>query len=438
MTLDQRFAESMGQLLGPDFPTDIALAVSGGGDSMAMLYLAHNWTRVWGVRLWVVTVDHGLREESATEAGMVAEECKLLGWPHAVLRWHWDGQGNKLDAARRARLDLIDRWRGGIRHVLMAHTRDDVAETFLMRLKRGSGADGLAAMESSRLVRPDGGSAGELTGECPPGDRGGEGFHLVRPCLDMGRDELRHYLRVLHGRWVEDPSNDDPSYERVQMRRLLPLLTEAGLGRDVLAATAGRLRDDSRALHRYARQVWGRFGGTLGEGTGILTLDPDWLTACDPATQRRLLAAMIRSVAGGNYAPRAEALETLRERMASGGGGTLQGCEVIHHRGRLVMFREYASVAGLAGAARPGATWDKRWQVLRPGFEDCQVRALGEDGWKQVADRPEGAPPFRVALSLPSLWRGDRLVACDALGVGPGETARLCHGLDPCEFLPVH
>ena len=79
MSLDRRFAEAMGQVLGPDFPTDIALAVSGGGDSMAMLTLAHNWTRTWGVRLWVVTVDHGLRDESAAEAELVAEECTVLG-----------------------------------------------------------------------------------------------------------------------------------------------------------------------------------------------------------------------------------------------------------------------------------------------------------------------------------------------------------------------
>jgi tRNA(Ile)-lysidine synthase len=93
-----------------------------------------------GVGLWVVTVDHGLRPESAEEAAMVAAECAALGHPHATLRWRWDGQGNLQDAARRARLALIDRWRRGIEHVLMAHTPDDVAETFLMRLARDRGS----------------------------------------------------------------------------------------------------------------------------------------------------------------------------------------------------------------------------------------------------------------------------------------------------------
>ena len=91
-SLAERFAGQMGQLLGPDFPKDIALAVSGGGDSMAMLVLAHDWARVWGVGLWVVTVDHGLRAESGAEAIMVADECAALDHPHATLRWHWDGR----------------------------------------------------------------------------------------------------------------------------------------------------------------------------------------------------------------------------------------------------------------------------------------------------------------------------------------------------------
>ncbi|MDU8910417.1 tRNA lysidine(34) synthetase TilS [Aestuariicoccus sp. MJ-SS9] len=423
MSLDQRFADAMGQLLGPDFPSDIALAVSGGGDSMAMLTLAHNWTRAWGVRLWVVTIDHGLRPESAEEATLVAEEVRALGHPHATLRWHWDGAGNKMDAARRARLDLIDRWRGGIRHVLMAHTQDDVAETFLMRLERGSGVDGLAGMAPRRRVRAMGDPlpATDIAGDRPGGARS-EWFEVLRPCLDMTRTELRHYLTVLKGRWVEDPSNEDSAYGRVRMRRLLALLQDEGIGAATLAATAERLREDRFVLAIRAEQIW-RDSGAAAHG--ILMLDPDWHGPVEATTQRRLLNAALRYVSGADYGPRAEALEALRQRMTGGGGGTLHGCELQFLRGRWTIFREYAAVAGLTGVVGDTALWDGRWRISAPDFKGLTVRALGEDGWAQAGDKPEDAPPFRAALSLPSIWDGDRLVACDALGIGPGGTAAL-------------
>ncbi|SMX40198.1 tRNA lysidine(34) synthetase TilS [Maliponia aquimaris] len=419
----------MGQLLGPDFPSDIALAVSGGGDSMAMLYLAHNWTRVWGVRLWVVTVDHGLRPESAAEATMVAEECAALGWPHATLRWHWDGTGNKMDAARRARLALIDRWRGGIDAVLMAHTLDDVAETFLLRLARGSGVDGLAAMAAERRVFPDTEVDGEITGACPPSDPDrAKGFRLLRPCLDMARADLRHYLRTLHGRWVEDPSNDDPAYARVRVRRAQELLSGLGLDNTTLAATARRMARARDSLRQQAWQVWQEIGqeGRAGVApTGELLMDRTGFEAAGRETQLRLLAAALQWIASDAYRPRAEPLEALLDRLLGGGGGTLLGCEARMERAQLRVFRELKAVQDLA---TPMGIWDTRWRVSAQAFHDMEgveVRTLGDAGWQQVAEKPAGAPPHASARSLPALWQGDTLLACDALGIGPGGTSTL-------------
>ncbi|ASP18991.1 tRNA(Ile)-lysidine synthase [Antarctobacter heliothermus] len=423
----------MGQLLGPSFPSDIGLAVSGGGDSMSMLYLAHNWTRIWGVRLWVVTVDHGFRPESADEAAMVARECSELGWPHSTLRWHWDGQGNKMDAARRGRLEMIDRWRGDLQHVLLAHTRDDVAETFLMRLARGSGVEGLSAMAASRTVRHGGSrplTAPEFDGVLPQQSmpvKGGPGHHsafqVVRPCLTMTRAELRHYLRTLKGRWVEDPSNDDPAYGRSRIRQALPALAELGLDVTTLADTAERMARARNALRARAVQVWKEIGheGRAGHiPTGEILFDRSGFEPVERDTQLRLLAAALQWVSSAEYRPRIAPLDALLDRLLAGGAGTLHGCEARMERDKLRIFREFKAVQGLTQPLDQGdgrvPLWDGRWQMHGSDTKGEFVRALGEDGWAQIGERPEAAPPFHSAKSLPSLWQGDTLVACHALG----------------------
>jgi tRNA(Ile)-lysidine synthase len=403
VSLDQRFAEAMGQLLGPDFPDEIALAVSGGGDSMAMLSLAHNWTRHWGVKLWVVTVDHGLRADSAAEAQMVAQEAKLLGWPHATLRWNWDGAGNVMDAARRARLQLINGWRGAVRHVLLAHTRDDLAETFVMRLQRGAGVDGLSAMQSLRQVDP-----GVLDGGCDGAQPEGESQNpmmVVRPCLGMSRTELRHYARVLKTPWVEDPTNSDTRYERARIRGFLTQLNENGLGSDVLADAALRMADAKEALRRRAADVWDRCGfeGVCEDRpTGEIILKRDPFAQVERDTQMRLLQAALRYVSGAEYAPRRAALEGLFEAIMAGRGGTLHGCEALVEKDEIIITREYQAVRDMAGLD----DWDGRWmRNPQSDFDagNCVFGALGDAGWAQLGD--DRLPlPYRRARATPALW----------------------------------
>lgn len=420
--LHQRFADAMGHLLGPDFPADLGLAVSGGGDSMAMLYLAHNWTRAYGVRLWVVTVDHGLRAESASEARMVAEECAALGWPHATVRWRWDGRGNVQDAARRARLALIDRWRGRIRHVLFAHTEDDQAETFLIRLARGSGVDGLSGMPASRDVIPHALAAPDLEAEdfdgtLPPRDRHAAGFRIVRPCLGLGREDLRHVARTLKGRWVEDPSNEDRSYDRVRMRALLAVLRDEGITARGLAETAGRLSRAKEAL--TARLVASVDAIGVPAPLGQVRIQRDGLAALEEETRLRLLTSALCYVASAEYRPRASASEALLEQVLSGRGGTLHGAEVLVENEHLRIVREPAAVA--AQVARPGALWDGQWVLSgRDGVlpENAVVRALGESGWRQIADRSALPLPHRAALGLCAVWSGDVLLSCPSLHFG--------------------
>jgi tRNA(Ile)-lysidine synthase len=425
--LSQRFADTMGQLLGPEFPSDLGLAVSGGGDSMAMLYLTHNWTRTYGVRLWVVTVDHGLRPESAAEAAMVAEECAILGWPHATLRWHWSGTGNVQDAARRARLSLIDRWRGDVRHVLFAHTRDDQAETVLMRLARGAGVDGLSGMRPVRDIAPHARAvprmtSADVTGDAPHRHRAQPGFKVVRPCLEMGRDELRHYLRVLKGRWVDDPSNENSDFERVRVRKLLGLLRQEGFDTHHLSETARRMARARDGLTARLVEVVRRLGRDAPQGQVIL--DRDGFAALEAETRWRLLTAGLRYVTGSEYRPRAGATEALEMQILSGKGGTLHGAELLVEKDHLRLVREAAAVAQIEVPL--SQLWDGQWHLAPASGvvpENVVVRALGQDGWRQIRDLHDRALPFRAALSMPSVWSGTQVLACPGLGFGAEFTA---------------
>ncbi|MCK0151917.1 tRNA lysidine(34) synthetase TilS [Marivita sp. S6314] len=408
----------MGRLLGPEFPSDLGLAVSGGGDSMAMLYLAHNWTHHFGVRLWVATVDHGLRAESASEARLVAEECAVLGWPHATLRWHWDRHGNVQDAARRARGGLLDQWRGHVKHILFAHSQDDQAETVLMRLARGSGVDGLAGMRAARTVAPHPVAPGPLAatdieGDLPDGPWA-PGFQILRPCLGMTRDELRHFARVLKGRWVDDPSNDDPTYQRVRVRKLLALLRDEGVTASHLAETAHRM---ARARDGLTSHLVSAIDALCDDPfPGQVRIDRDGFARLDEETQLRMLTSALCYASASEYRPRARSSEALLSQVLSGRGGTLHGAEVSVGKTQLWITREWAAVQDVTAGL--DALWDGQWRVQsqRPDpSTELTVRALGEDGWCQIADHSNIGLPHRAALALPSVWSETGLIWCPVL-----------------------
>jgi tRNA(Ile)-lysidine synthase len=186
--------------------------------------------------------------------------------------------------------------------------------------------------------------------------------------------------------------------------------------------------------------VWERFGH-FDEMTGDVQLNAG-LKEVERETQLRLFSAALRFVASREYAPRREPLETLWDGVLRGTGGTLHGCEVRSTRDGIHIFREFRALADLASPAEPGALWDNRWRVQDDVPPGLALRALCEGGWHQIAERQEGAPAFRSARSLPSLWRGNRLHACPAMGVGPpgylSLTPMRMPGLSMPEFLLSH
>lgn len=387
MSLDARFAAAMERLLAGHRPDRLAVAVSGGGDSLALLGLACDWAEENHCRIHALTVDHGLRPEAGDEALLVAREAMRMGAQHDTLYWTgWDGKGNLSAAARDARYALMRDFcaREGIGAILLGHTQDDQAETVLMRLARGSGVDGLSAMSEGRYGRDD----------------------ILRPVLGETRADLRIWLTRQGMRWIEDPTNDDPRYDRVRARRLLTQLAPFGIDAARLAETAASLARARLALLARAADVADKI---VNDRKGLLIFDREGLEQTEEETRLRLIAHGLACLSGTPYKPRLASLSATLDRALAGRGGTLQGCRLIPHRDSLMLVREFKAVEALECAADGQAVWDGRWCILAPDHPAAKVRALGEGGLSQW-DRP-ATLAHAAMLSWPGVWQGDHLLA---------------------------
>ena len=324
----------------------------------------------------VATVNHHLRPEAAAEAVMVAETCARLDLSHTTLDWHWDGRGNLSDAARRARRDLLAAWNPV---VLLAHTQDDVAETFLMRLARGAGVDGLAAMA--------------------PAFRHHQATFL-RPFLHLSRAALRTYLTQIGANWAEDPTNRDPHYLRARTRAALK-----DLPGPAIAQSARHLLEARQALETLA-DLWAP--RAFAEDRGTLLLRD--LASAPPETQRRLLTRALLWIAPAPYPPRGEALTRLLHALSARKPATLAGARFDGQR----LYREARSLPPPVPAAE---IWDARWTATAP--QGATLGALGPDlpkDWRET-----GLPRAALAAS-PALRLGERVISAPAIGVNQPET----------------
>jgi tRNA(Ile)-lysidine synthase len=214
----------------------VVLAISGGPDSVALLWLMARWRRALarGPRLIAVTVDHGLRAEAVREARDVKRLAKSLDLPHQTLRWTGAKPKTGLPAAARAaryRLLAQAARKHGATHILTAHTRDDQAETLMMRMLRGSGIAGLAAM--ARETERD-------------------GVRLARPLLDIPKSRLIATLNKAKIDFADDPTNRDTGFTRPRLRAIMPVLAEEGGDARNLARLAARLARANAAVEVLA------------------------------------------------------------------------------------------------------------------------------------------------------------------------------------------
>jgi tRNA(Ile)-lysidine synthase len=412
----ERFARLMARL-GPFEPAPhLAVGVSGGPDSMALVLLLAEWTHSRNGRLDALTVDHGLRPESAAEAEQVGRWlAHLPGVTHRILRWSGPKPETGIQAAARdARYRLLaDHCRdNAILHLCIAHHRDDQAETHRLRAGHGSGALGLAGMSALRPLA---------------------GVRLLRPLLGTAKAELVGLLTAREQPWIDDPSNSNPAFERVRLRaaadgetdeRAIATLHRLGLERQRLEEAASSILAASLALHASG---WAELHQAAFAETAV---------------QNRLALGWVLQSLGGNDYPvadgrRQEALERIRTNDAA--DFTLGGCHLRRRGSTLEIFRDWGAIRDRR-AARPDlvASWDDRFAVtLSPQLPanlaftpnlDFTIGRLGEAGLRQLGQVGHSQAAFGVPeparKALPALWQGDRLAAVPHLRFGNGLEAR--------------
>lgn len=318
----------------------IAVAVSGGADSLALVLQAAEELAVFGRRIVALTVNHGLRPSAAQEAEYVGEVMRGHNIEHHILEWKGQKPATGVEeAARQARYELLSEWCGknGVRVLLTAHHLRDQAETFLMRLQRGSGLEGLCCMREKSERN---------------------GLIILRPFLHTNPEEMREYLRKKNIRWVEDESNDDEKYLRNRIRKFLPELASAtGITAEKIDTAVTNLQCAESFLERQTAAVLAR--DVREERGGVKSFAYSAYLSWEPEIRFRILADLCRRL----YIPRAERILRLERALAKlpFGGATLGGREFLLYDGRIWVVPE---------AEADGRGSRKGWKELERRFPE--------------------------------------------------------------------
>ncbi len=350
--------------------TDVALAVSGGPDSMALLLLVDRWRRARlrqehrAPDLTIFAIDHGLRPAAMDECQFVADKAKALGYDAHILRWEGEVPSTRIqEMAREIRYQLLAEacHLRNIKTVMTAHHLDDQAETVLMRLARGSGVDGLCAIavQSRRY-----------------------GLGLLRPLLEFEKAELLALLKENDWDYMTDPSNKDSRFERVRLRERSAELKKLGLTAKMIGLSARRLRRAKTALNETSDEFLNSHAFISDYGTARI----DQLALFDAPDEIaiRALSKVLRVCGGSQDVPNMARLETLIGRLKAdfSTNRTLAGCRLIAKGDFWLVAREAGRITELEKPIVPGGCmfWDNRYIVCADKKASARITAapLGE------------------------------------------------------------
>ncbi len=366
----------------------VALAVSGGADSVALMLAAADWAKAHKRLndIYVVSVDHNLRDNSQNEANTVYGDAISMGLNASVLTWQHDGIASNLqEQARKARYELMAQFcrAHNIKAVLTAHHKDDQVETLLMRLAHGSGLDGLVGMRDDVQVF---------------------GVRVLRPLLDIKRDALRQFVRSQKANWVDDPSNSNQAFERVRVRDGIKALERAEMSLEGLPLSAKRLARAQIALENETDRLMQSAVEVFQ--TGYAQIDRVKFENASAEISIRLLKRLVVWASGGNSPVQLSEIERAFDGLMAGQDikMTLSGSVIAPRQKTILIGREFGRME--KAVVQSNGVWDGRF-VVETGHN---VEPYGNliDGDFRL--RPQDLPHF-AACCLPVIRKvGDKFI----------------------------
>ena len=387
----------------------IALAVSGGPDSTAMMQIAALSKKLKNSNVTVIVIDHGLREESKNEANIVCKNAKLFGFKFKILKW--DGVKPKTriqEIARKTRYKLMTSWckKKGIEKLFLAHHLDDQVETFLMRLGKGSGVDGLAVMDFVTET---------------------SSLKLVRPFLEIPKTRFIEILGITNLEWISDPSNFNSDYKRSRIRKILPILSKEGINSKQIGLVIKRMRSAKHALNSQTNTLLKKYLSNVDNVAYFLNKEL-FKDAKEKEILLRVLEKIFMNISGSIYPPRRNKLENILSWILENNNvkaKTLTGVVVRKRKSEFIFYREpddcYKSV-NIRPLTSRYSCWDDRFFLKANKSNNLQIRALGDVGITILKEekilKRQGFQnvPLSAWKTVPAVWSKKRLISVPTLG----------------------
>jgi len=382
----------------------IAIAVSGGVDSLVLMYLASESKVINNKDVFILTINHGLRPESKTECDFVEGLAKELGFKVKILEWEGKKPSKSLqEKARNERYNLLLNFcrENSINNLFLAHHLDDQIENFLFRMFRGSGIKGLTSF-SNRSER--------------------DGILLIRPLIDIPKSELIAFAKKRKIRWIEDPSNQNKKFERIKLRKILSLIYDQGFDKKVFLKSIKKLKLANKALDKTTKEFVSKY--VLVNKNISVFINQEFFLEAPKEIQLRVIENSIRIFSGERfYSPSYSKMMNLINwiRKSSNISAKTLGGTIFRRRNKgIILYKEVKKlneIKPIKLSKNTYKSWDNRFLIKAKKGSKGEISYLGAEGVKILKSKKKlhkkdfNGIPVTALYSTPAVWRGKRLIS---------------------------